>query len=91
MGIFAISRNTSIDCILIHSFYFFKLFWFLRGYFNKHGCNHDEVSKTGYSRLSYKVKIKMFWNKGYDVITFAHDIANKLLSRDSNHFVDLVI
>ena len=38
-----------------------------------------------------KVKIKMFWNKGYDVITFAHDIANKLLSRDSNHFVDLVI
>ena len=34
------------------------------------------------------LKIKVFWNKGYDVKIFIHDVINKVLSRDSNHIVD---
>ena len=36
-------------------------------------------------------KIKIFWNKSYNVITSAHDVTNNFLSRDSNYIVDLVI
>ena len=35
-------------------------------------------------------KIKVFWKKGYDVIIFASDVTNKILSRDSNYIVDAV-
>ena len=31
------------------------------------------------------LKIKVTWNKGYDVIIFAHDVINKTLSRYSNY------
>ena len=37
------------------------------------------------------LKIKVFWNKGYDVIIFVHDVTNKILSRDSNYIVDVVM
>ena len=37
------------------------------------------------------LKIKVFWNKGYDVITYVHDVTNKFLSRDSNYIVDVVM
>ena len=33
------------------------------------------------------LKIKVFWNKGYGIIVFVHDI-NKILSLDSNYIVD---
>ena len=29
------------------------------------------------------LKIKVFWNKDYDIIIFVHDVTNKFLSRDS--------
>ena len=32
-------------------------------------------------------KIKEFWNKDYDVITFLHDVTNRILSRDSTYIV----
>ena len=35
------------------------------------------------------LKITVFWNKGYDVIIFVDDLTNKILSRDSNHIVDV--
>ena len=35
------------------------------------------------------LKIKVFWNKGYDVIIPVHDATNKILSRDSNYIVDV--
>ena len=35
-------------------------------------------------------KIKVFWKKGYDVIISVSDVTNKILSRDSNHIVDVV-
>ena len=31
----------------------------------------------------------VFWNEGYDVITYVNDVTNKVLSRDSNYIVDL--
>ena len=37
------------------------------------------------------LKIKLFWNKGYDVITYVHDVTNKILPRDSNYVVDVVM
>ena len=33
----------------------------------------------------------VFWNKVYDVIAFVHDVTNKILPRDSNYIVDLVM
>ena len=37
------------------------------------------------------LKIKIFWNKGYDIIIYIHVITNKILSHDSNYKVDVVI
>ena len=37
------------------------------------------------------LKIKPFWNKGYDVIIPAHDVTNKILLRDSNYIGDVVM
>ena len=36
-------------------------------------------------------EMKVFRNKGYDLITFVHDITNKVLSRHSNYIVDVVM
>ena len=33
------------------------------------------------------LKIKVFWNKDYDIIIFVHDVTNKILSGDSNYLV----
>ena len=35
------------------------------------------------------LKITVFWNKSYDVIISVDDVTNKILSRDSNHIVDV--
>ena len=37
------------------------------------------------------LKIKVFWNKGYDVIIFVHDVTNTISPRDSNYIVDAVM
>ena len=37
------------------------------------------------------LKIKMFWNQGYDVIVPVHDVNNTILSRDSNYIVDIIL
>ena len=37
------------------------------------------------------LKITAFWNNVYDVIISAHEIRNKILSRDSNYIVDVVM
>ena len=37
------------------------------------------------------LKIKVFWNKGYDVIVSVRDVTNKVLSCDSNYTVDVVM
>ena len=37
------------------------------------------------------LKIKILGNTGNDIITFVYDIANKILSRNLNYIVDMVI
>ena len=37
------------------------------------------------------LKIKIFRNKGYDVINSVYDVTNKILSRDLNYIVDVVM
>ena len=37
------------------------------------------------------LKIKVFWNIAYDVILFVQDFTNKILSRDSNYTVEVVM
>ena len=34
-------------------------------------------------------KIKVLWD--YDVVIYVHDVNNKILSRDSNYIVDVVM
>ena len=41
--------------------------------------------------LSLFFKIKIFWNKGYDVIISVHDVTSKILSRDSDYTVNVVM
>ena len=37
------------------------------------------------------LETKLFWNKDYDVINSAYDVTNKILSRDSNYIVNVVM
>ena len=37
------------------------------------------------------LKIKIFQNKGFDVIIPNYDVTNKILSRKSNHIIDVVM
>ena len=37
------------------------------------------------------LKIRVFWNIGYDVIIFVYDVTNKILLRDSNYIIDVVM
>ena len=37
------------------------------------------------------LKIKVFWNIAYNVILFVQDFTNKILSRDSNYTVEVVM
>ena len=37
------------------------------------------------------LKIKVFWNKDYDVIISVYDVTSKILSCDSNHIVNVVM
>ena len=36
-------------------------------------------------------KIKIFWNKGYDVVYFVYDVTNKIFSHELNYFMDVVM
>ena len=36
-------------------------------------------------------KIKIFWNKGYEVIISAYNVTNEILSRDPYYSVDMVM
>ena len=74
-----------MDCISSNSFNFV---WVFKGFFNKHGCDFIDASKIGYSKPSLKNE---FWNRNYDVIISIHDVNSKILSRESNYTVDVVM
>ena len=56
--------------------------------FNKYGYILLMLAKIATLVL---LKIELFWNKGYDVIISVHDVTNKVLPRDSNYIVDVVV
>ena len=37
------------------------------------------------------LKIKVFWNKGFDAIIYVHDVTKNILSRESNYIADVVM
>ena len=37
------------------------------------------------------LKIKVFWNKVYDIMDSVYDVTNKILSRDPNNIIDAVM
>ena len=37
------------------------------------------------------LKLKVFWNKGYYVVYYVYDIANKILSHHSNYIIDVAM
>ena len=37
------------------------------------------------------LKIRVFWNNGYDVIISVHDVTSKILSCVSNYIIDVVM
>ena len=37
------------------------------------------------------LEIKVFWNKGYNVMISVHDVNNKILSRELNYIADVVM
>ena len=65
---------------------YFNFFWDFKGCFHKYGSNFD-----GFSKIGYSARIKVFWNKGYDVKNFVHDVTNNILSRESNYIVDVIM
>ena len=85
---FVISRNTDIDSILMHNLYFFNFWGFLKVFLiNLVVILIMSVKLTTLGLL----KINIFWNRGYNIIHFAHDVTHKILSRKSNHIVAVVM
>ena len=37
------------------------------------------------------LKVRVFWNNGYDVIVSVNEVINKILSRNSNYIIDVVM
>ena len=64
------------------------LYWVLQGCFNHNDFNFDNVSKIDFYSL---LKMKVIWNKDYDVIVFVYDVPNKISSRDSKYFLDVIM
>ena len=86
---FVISRNIDIDCILINNFSFFLTFF--------ESLRVALINTLVILMMSTKLiildllKVKVFWNKAFDVIFSVHEVTNKSLSRDSNCTVDVVM
>ena len=49
------------------------------------------LMKSGKLAIPNLLKIKIFKNKGYDVIDFDYQVTNKVLSHGSNYVVDVVM
>ena len=85
---FVISRNTNIDCTLIHNSLIVLNFesskvalvimvtiWMMSGTLTTLGL----------------LKIKVFWNKGCDILISVHDVTDKTFSGESNHVTYVVM
>ena len=80
-----ISRNTDTDSI-----------WYIISNSLFESSIIVEINMVQVLKMSAKIaalgllKIKVLWNKVYDVIIFIHDVNKKILSRDLSYTVDVV-
>ena len=63
-------------------------FWVFKGFFNKPVAVLMMSAKLVTQGL---LKTKLFWDKGYDVTIPVNDITDRILSRESNFIVDVVM
>ena len=86
---FTISRNTDIDCISDTEFLIPLTFF--------ESLKIVSIKMVKILMMSAKMatldllKIKIFQNKGYDVINSVYDVTSKNLSRDSNYILDVIM
>ena len=84
---FAISENTNIDCIWYIISNYFDFLWVFKDIF-------DVVTilmMSGKLATPSLLKIKIFQNKGYDVIVLDHYVTKNILRRDFNYIVCVVM
>ena len=67
---------------------YFNFFWVFQGYFNKHSWNFDDFCKIGCLGL---LEMKIFQDKYFEVMTYAHDVSNKILSCDPSYILEVVM
>ena len=85
LGCQEILIQTAFSCMISNYFIFFK---FLKVIL---------INMVSILMMSAKLaalgllKIKVFWNKGYSVIIYVHDVTSKILSPDSNYIIDVVM
>ena len=86
---FAISRNTDVeDCIFTRNFSFFLIFF--------ESLKVVLIHIVAILMISPKMatlgllKIKVFGNKGYEVMICVHDATSNILSRYSNYIIDAI-
>ena len=85
---FALPRNTDIDCIWTHNFYYLNVFESLTIFW---------INLVGILMMSAKlatvalVKIKTFYDESCDVIISVSNPTKRILSRDSNYFLNVDI
>ena len=87
-AMFVMSRNTDIDCVLIHNLFCFTFFELLKAVLINLGKILMISAKLATPGL---LKIKVVWNKGYDVISSVDEVINKISSGDSSHIVNVVM
>ena len=85
----AISRNTVVvDCIFTRNFFFFFIVF--------KSLKVILIDIAAILMISAKMatlgllKIKVFGNKGYEVMICVHDVTNNILSRYSNYIIDAI-
>ena len=81
------TRNQQFFDIKKYRYWLYFSTWFLI-LLTIFGCNFDDVAKLTPLGL---LKIKVFWNQGYYVISSVLDVTIKILLRNSNHIVHVVI
>ena len=62
------------------------MFLVFKGCFNKHGCNFDDVSEFYYSGL---LKLMVFWNRGYEIITCRFYVGLVMLPKFGNSSISM--
>ena len=85
---FCYIKNTFIDCILIHNFYFSLT---ILEYLKIHLIKMVTVLMMSVKMTMLNLlEIKVFLSKGDDII-YVNDVTNKILSRDSNYIANVVM